>query len=148
MAEDRGPAENAGRPEQGSGQPGGQDYGVLQARIADLEGRLRTAEEATASVVGRYREARLASAPEIPAELVAGNTVEEIDAALTRAQSIVDGIRQRLAPTGGAAAAVGSTAPPAPAVPAGSPPRSTSTAGGWGMLTPAQRIRNGLTERS
>jgi len=93
-------------------------------RIAELEGRL-TGLEATAQEreqaqaareeefhrreeeaaglreqlvagVARYRCLLLAAVPEVPEELVKGETMEEVDASLAAAREMVEGIKRRL----------------------------------------------------
>ena len=66
-----------------------QDKDELQARIAQPEqgsaakdSELAAAKESLSGAVAKYRAAILASAPGIPAELVKGESVEEIDASL------------------------------------------------------------------
>ena len=53
------------------------------------------AEAARLATVGRYREVVLARHPELPEELVSGDSVETVDAAVTSALALVEKIRQR-----------------------------------------------------
>ena len=126
------------------GSPPGGDGTAAEARIAELEARLAASEALTTAAVGRYREALLVAAPELPAELVAGNTVEEIDAAIERARRIVDAIRERLPQ----AATLG---PPAsgPVIPGGAPVRSGSAGRpAWAGMSATERVRAAVSERS
>lgn len=117
--------------------PPAPDVPTFEARITDLEARLHAAEAHGAAALARYREARLAASPEVPADLVAGASVEEVDASFERARGIVEAVRARLA-----------AAPPPAPTPAPSPaPRSESGAP-FANATPAQRIRAALAERS
>src|SRR3972149_1694543 len=54
------------------------------------------AEERARTAAQRYREAVLAREPDLPAELVSGASVEEIDESVTRARQTVAQVRQRL----------------------------------------------------
>ena len=90
---------------------------ALEARLAQLESKMeeqrmalaareeevqRRGQEAAAlkeqlgMAVGRYREMVLAKAPEVPEELVGGETIAEVDAALATAQAMVDRVRKQL----------------------------------------------------
>ncbi|MBI4297010.1 MAG: hypothetical protein HY676_00580 [Chloroflexi bacterium] len=87
-----------------------------------------------ASAVSRYREVALAQAPDVPAELVSGETVEEVEASLKRARDIVTQVRERLV----AREAEGR-------VPAGAPPRRPPD---LSSLSPLEKITQGLARRS
>ena len=74
-----------------------------QARIARLEqgissrdSELTVIKESLSGAVAKYRAALLAAAPEIPAELVKGESINEIDASLEQARGIVSKVRQQL----------------------------------------------------
>ncbi len=120
----------------------------------DLQSRLSTVEEDLAETAAerdrlaveaadlrqwlteaaaRYRLARLAAAPEVPEELVRGDSLDEIDAQLEAAQRIVSEMRGRME----AQAQPGR-------VPIGSPPRREADLSG---LSSQEKIRLGL-ERS
>lgn len=60
-----------------------------EKRIAELKGHLEQA-------VARYRGQLLAQTPEVPEELVKGETVAEVDASLTAAQKLVERVRRQL----------------------------------------------------
>ncbi len=98
----------------------------LAAEAVDLQRQLT--EAAT-----RYRLARLAVAPEVPEELVRGDSLDEIDAQFEAAQRIVGEMRGRLE----AQAQQGR-------VPMGAPPRREADLSG---LSSQEKIRLGL-ERS
>lgn len=61
----------------------------LQEAIANSEAQAREA-------LGRYREAALQREPQLPADLVKGETVSELDAAIERARQTVAQVRQHL----------------------------------------------------
>jgi DNA repair exonuclease SbcCD ATPase subunit len=81
----------------------------------------------------RYREARLAARPELPPELVTGETLEEIDQQLQQAEGIVARLRERMAEE-----AQGQR------FPAGAPPRRAPD---LSALSPLEKIRQGLQGR-
>ena len=89
--------------------------GQVSRLRADLEKRdeeLASLRERMTNSTARYRTAILSGAPEVPEELVRGDTVEELDASLVQARGIVEKVAQRL----GSQVA-------SEQVPAGSPPR-------------------------
>ncbi len=116
------------------------------ARIAELEAQLAqitTDREAFASqlyeandahgqAVARYLEVVRAVNREIPAEHIAGATIEEIDASVERGQAIADAVRANLAAENKNAR-----------VPAGAPTRAVNLEG----LTPDELIRLGISQQ-
>lgn len=81
----------------------------------------------------RYRDALLAAEPELPSDLVRGETLEEVDAAVEAARRTVARIRERMEAERGKGFPVG-----APARGAG-----LATSG----LTPVEKITRGLQQR-
>lgn len=63
---------------------------------AEQRERIEGLEAAIRRSARRYRELALEQAPELPAELVAGDTVEEVDAAIQRARETVSKVRGHL----------------------------------------------------
>jgi outer membrane protein TolC len=111
----------------------------LEEALAALREELHRAHTARREAVHRYRAALLAQSPELPAELVTGETVEEVEATVQRARELVARVRDQLATDTGRAA------PPAEAaVPAGSPPRRPPD---LDALSPTEKIRLGLSRR-
>jgi chromosome segregation ATPase len=106
---------------------------VLGQYDADLE-TLRQALDASVSearsAANRYRELLMISEPGLPAELVFGETVAEIDEAAVRARQTVAQVRQHL-----------ETQAQALRVPAGAPARGAPDTS---AMTPAEKIRIGL----
>jgi chromosome segregation ATPase len=108
-----------------------------QTALTEREGALETLRQALDASVAearssahRYRELLMVSEPDLPAELVFGDSVSEIDEAAVRARQTVAQVRQHL-----------ETQAQALRVPAGAPVRGvpdTST------MTPAEKIRLGL----
>jgi len=82
------------------------------------------------AAAGRYREAVLAAAPELPPELVSGETMEAVDASLAAARQTVAAVQRRSAGGPGAAR-----------VPAGAPVRSGPD---LSSLSPKEKIAFGL----
>ena len=72
----------------------------------------------------------LAAAPELPEELVAGDSIEELDASAERARQTVRQVRERL-----------ESQAQAGRVPAGSPPRGSPD---FSALSSIEKIRLGL----
>jgi len=105
---------------------------ALEATRRELEEQRRLALTA----VARYREAALAAEPELPPELVAGQTVEEVDASLAAARRTVASIRQRLAEE---------AEPSTRGFPAGAPARLGGSLEG---LSAAEKIARGLEQRA
>jgi chromosome segregation ATPase len=115
--------------------------GALQARET-AEGELtRTRSEAEetrsrlAEAAAQYREAKLASAPEIPQELVpAAESLAEIDAAFESARRVVGQLRERIEDERQSAR-----------VPVGSPARRPAD---LSALSASEKIRLGLQQMS
>ncbi len=79
----------------------------------------------------RYRELLLAGSPEVPAELVTGATIEEVDASFAAARGVVQQVRRRIEEQADAEH-----------VPAGAPPRTAPDLSG---LSPAEKIAYALS---
>lgn len=98
----------------------------LEQRTAALHRDLETAHAERRAAVTRYRDTLLTATPELPAALVAGDTLEAVDQAVQTAREVVARVREHVA------------------VPAGSPPRRGTDVAG---LSPGEKIRYGLAER-
>ena len=68
----------------------------LRNQVKDQEATITTLQANLTQAVARYRDATLATHPEIPADLVKGATIAEVDASLENAQAIVDQVRKHL----------------------------------------------------
>lgn len=101
---------------------------AIDQRDAEMEGLRR---QLAASTV-KYRETLLASHPDVPPELLAGATPEELDASLAQARSLVERIRSE-APVPDTAVAY--------RVPAGAPVRRAPDLSG---LSPQEKIAHAL----
>lgn len=106
LEEARGQAE---RHRETAGEQGGRIV-ELEGRLAGLEAAAQEREQAQAAreeeaaglreqlVAGvvKYRGLLLATAPEVPEELVKGETMEEVETSLAAAREMVEGIKRRL----------------------------------------------------
>ena len=97
----------------------------LQERAGDLESQVKAAAT-------RYREAVLQAAPDLPADLVAGDSVEEVDRSLEAARQTVSSVRGHI-----------ESQAEAGRVPVGAPPRSGPD---LSALSAADKIRLGLQQ--
>jgi hypothetical protein len=109
----------------------------LQAKIVELEqaiaskdNELSTLKGSLSGAVAKYRAALIASSPAIPAELIQGTTIEEVDASLELARGIVSKVKQQL-----------ESEADARHVPAGAPQRTPQD---LSALTPAEKIAYAL----
>jgi len=112
-----------------------QAQGEVAARDEELVGLRERAESLQTQVQGaaqRYRELALEHAPELPAELVTGGTVDEVEQALQRARETVSKVRGHL-----------ESQAQAGRVPVGSPPRSGPD---LSSLSTEEKIRIGLQQ--
>jgi len=117
--------------------------GELQARQADLADQQRRLVELGEEAEGlrqqlrqaalRYREARLTTHPEVPADMVNGEAIEEIDQQVEAALKLVSLVKDRLQAESQAVR-----------VPIGSPPRRAPD---LSALPAAEKIRLGLSDR-
>lgn len=105
-----------------------------EEELASLREQTETLGERVRSSAERYRELVLQQAPELPSELVTGETVEEIDVALERARETVSKVRGHL-----------ESQAQAGRVPAGAPPRSGPD---LSAMSPEEKIRFGLNQSS
>jgi chromosome segregation ATPase len=99
------------------------ELAAAQDETQDLHARLLAA-------AGKYREVLLAAAPDLPEDLVAGDSIEDVDASAERARQTVRQVRERLE----SQSQIGR-------VPAGSPPRGSPD---YSALSPIEKIRMGL----
>lgn len=108
-------------------------------QLAELTGALQQEQQTTqaltaalATAAAAYRTAALATVPEVPPELVGGETVEAVQASIQRAKELVEAVKARLpAPA----------PPPGPTVPAGAPAR---TGPDLGAMSPTEKIKFAL----
>jgi chromosome segregation ATPase len=103
-----------------------EELGTLRARSEALESAVRRSAE-------RYRTLALEGSPELPEELVAGTTVDEIDQAIARARETVSKVRGHL-----------ETQAQSARVPVGAPARSEPDLSG---LSAQDKIARGIEQR-
>jgi hypothetical protein len=96
-----------------------------------LRAQLDAAAARERAGVERYRELLLRAEPDVPAEMLAGESVEQLDASLAAAREVVGRVRAHLSEHG-------------PRVPGGAPARDGAR---FDAMTPEQKIRHGLAER-
>jgi hypothetical protein len=106
--------------------PEKQEMDQRQEELAALKAQLALA-------VARYRGLLLASAPELPEEMVAGDTVEEVEASAARAREVVERVRRQL-----------EARAQAQRVPAGAPPRTQPD---LSSLSPGEKIAYALNKQ-
>jgi len=102
------------------------ELAARQEETQELQARLQVA-------AGKYREVLLAATPELPEEMVAGDSMEDVEASAERARQTVRQVRERLE----SQSQVGR-------VPAGSPPRGAPD---FSALSPIEKIRFGLGQK-
>ncbi len=72
------------------------DQAAEAVELAAVQRELATEQAQTRAAVARYRDAVLAAEPELPPELVSGETLEELETSLESARRAVAQIRERL----------------------------------------------------
>ena len=98
----------------------------LNALVAEKETELDGMRHQIDFAVGRYRIALMVSAPDLPEELIRGNTIVELDDAMESAKKIVEKVASRIG---------GRT--PEDRVPSGAPARREADLSG---LSPREKI--------
>ncbi len=66
----------------------------LKQTIAEAEGKLAQINDSLSQAVASYRELVVAAHPEIPTELIAGDSIEAVDESLQSARMLVDKVKQ------------------------------------------------------
>lgn len=108
----------------------------MQVRIDELaaaRGEIEVLREQARESAAKYRQLLLAAAPEIPEELVTGETVAEVEASLEAARRTVARIREHL-----------EAQARAERIPTGAPPRAAPDVS---ALSPIEKISLGLQQR-
>lgn len=105
----------------------GSEIAILKQSIADSEQRLAEINATLAQAIASYKSLVMQTNPEIPAELITGDTVEVIDESLQNARALVDKVRQ------GIEAEISKTR-----VPAGAPQRAPLD---LSVLSPREKIQ-------
>ena len=111
---------------------------ALETALAEAQRELAQQRSLTQQAVARFRDALLAAEPELPPDLVQGDTLEEVEAAAVAARDAVQRIRARVAterPRG---------------FPVGAPARSSERGhgrGGHDSMSAHEKIAAGLQDR-
>ena len=106
----------------------------LEEALAAAQRELARQRDLAAVAVARYREAVLAAEPDLPPEMVRGESIEDVDASIAAARTMVAHVRER----------VEARRPSERGFPAGAPAREPSART---HLTARQKIAAGLQER-
>ena len=99
----------------------------LKQTITESEGKLGEISGYLSEAVASYRELVVTAHPEIPSELITGDSVESVDGSLRNAKALVDKVKQ------GIEAETARTR-----VPAGAPPRAPLD---LSVLSPREKIQ-------
>lgn len=102
--------------------------------IGGIEEEMASLRQQLSSATAKYRALILAAAPEVPEELITGETPDEVDASFAAAREMVERVRRQLE----AKAA-------AERVPAGAPARTPPDISG---LSPVEKIAYALSRTS
>jgi hypothetical protein len=112
----------------------------LQAQLSEarsgfesMTAELAQVKEANAQAVAKYLDAVRLANPTIPQNVIAGETIEEIDASVEKAKAIASAVKANLEAQAKEAK-----------VPAGAPPRGEISLEG---LTPREKIAAGLNQK-
>jgi len=103
------------------------EIAILKQSIADSEQRLAEINATLAQAIASYKGLVMQTNPEIPVELLAGDTIEVINESLQNARALVDKVRQ------GIEAEISKTR-----VPAGAPQRAPLD---LSVLSPREKIQ-------
>jgi chromosome segregation ATPase len=106
---------------------------AFDADAASLRSMLEDAEQRNREGAARYRDLAVRVETALPADLIAGETIEAIDASIAQAREIAASVRSHIDAQAQAAR-----------IPAGAPQRSAPD---LSALTPEQKIRHGLAQR-
>lgn len=107
---------------------------VLEQALEAAQRELARQRDLACAAVARYRQAVLAAEPDLPPEMVSGENIEDVDASIAAARTMVAHVREQ----------VEARRPSERGFPAGAPARDTSARG---HLTARQKIAAGLQER-
>jgi chromosome segregation ATPase len=108
-------------------------HAAASAETAGLRTQLDEAGQRNIAAAQRYRDLVVRSDASLPADLIAGDDIDAVDASVAAAREIVGRVRSHI-----------ESQAQAGRVPAGAPPRSAVD---LSSLTPEQKIRYGLARR-
>ena len=69
---------------------------ALKEALADAEDRINKVNEDLAKAIAAYREQVIQGNPGVPADMITGETVEEIDESLKKALALIEKVRQEM----------------------------------------------------
>ena len=72
------------------------EIAVLKQAMEDSEGRIDEINEDLAKAIAAYKEQVIQGNPGVPADMITGETVEEIDEALKKALALIEKVRQEM----------------------------------------------------
>ena len=98
----------------------------LTTLVTERDSEISGLKQQVELAVGRYRSALIAAAPDLPEELVNGNTIEELDRSVESARKIVEKVASRI-----------EARAPEARVPSGAPARRPADFSG---LSPREKI--------
>ncbi len=107
--------------------------GAAAAEATSLRDQLDAATQRAHDAAERYRDLVVKTEPALPAELIAGDDIDAVDASVAAAREIVGRVRSHI-----------ETQAQSVRVPAGAPQRAAPD---LSALTPEQKIRYGLARR-
>lgn len=134
------------QPPAGGGPPGDQRVRELELCLAEQQQKREAMEQSLKEIGGelekargelgqagvRYRELLYAVHPDVPAELITGATIPEMDASVEKATALVEKIKASLIRQSKLS------------IPAGAPARSSPD---WSNLTPRDKIKAGIRQK-
>lgn len=106
------------------------DIEALKRSSLDLDQRLAEASEALSRAVSSYKAQVTRASPEVPPDLIAGDTIEAVDDSLEKAQDLIRKVKAGL-----------ETESKTLRFPAGAPPRGIADSG---TLSPREKIKYGI----
>jgi chromosome segregation ATPase len=106
---------------------------ATSADAATLREQIEEAAQRAQSAAERYRDLVVRTEPALPAELIAGDSIDAVDASVDAARAVVGRVRSHI-----------ESQAQAGRVPAGAPPRSGPD---LSSMTPEQKIRYGLAQQ-
>ena len=98
----------------------------LTTLVTEKDSEISGLKQQVEIAVSRYRDALIAGAPDLPEELVRGNTIEEVDRSVESAKKIVEKVASRI-----------EARAPEARVPSGAPARRPADVSG---LSPREKI--------
>ncbi|MBN1367945.1 MAG: hypothetical protein JW967_08465 [Dehalococcoidales bacterium] len=110
------------------------EVNTLKQKIEEMQNQLNAVNGTLNQAITSYRVMKVKANPDMPAELITGDTIEAIDKAADSARELVGKVREKLM-----------TAQAQTRVPAGAPPRIPPD---LSALSPREKIRQGIGKQS